>query len=89
MSRRTWLACWEASSVMIRKGGNAACAYRRVRGLNDIEAQLARALDRTGTILALVNWLRWLYHEGRPYDDLSAIVRRLESLLNRIESWGI
>jgi Ser/Thr protein kinase RdoA (MazF antagonist) len=66
-------------------------AYRRVRGLNDNEAQLARALDRTGTILGVVNWLRLLYYEGRPYEDRSAVARRLESLLTRIETfapWG-
>ena len=62
-------------------------AYRRIGGLNDNEEQLAHILDRTGTILGVVNWLRWLYHEQRPYEDISAVARRLESLLNRIESW--
>jgi homoserine kinase type II len=62
-------------------------AYRHVRGLDDNEEQLARILDRTGTILALVNWLRFLYLESRPYEDLPAVARRLESLLGRIESW--
>ena len=60
-------------------------AYRRVRGLNENEKQLAHMLDRTGTILGVVNWLRLLYYEGRPYEDLPAIARRLESLLNRIK----
>ena len=63
-------------------------AYRRVRGLSDHEEQLARALDRTGTILGVVNWLRLLYYEGRPYEDRPAVARRLESLLTRIESWS-
>lgn len=66
-------------------------AYRRVRGLTDHEAQLARVLDRTGTILGVVNWLRLLYYEGRPHEDRSAVARRLESLLTRIETfapWG-
>ncbi len=33
-------------------------SYRRVRQLNDHEEQLAHVLDRTGTILGVVNWLR-------------------------------
>jgi homoserine kinase type II len=64
-------------------------AYRRLRGLTDNEEQLAHMLDRTSTILGVVNWLRWLYHEGRSYEDLSFVARRLESLLNRIDSWMI
>lgn len=62
-------------------------AYRRVRPLDEQEEQLARVLDRTGTILGVVNWLRWLFHEGRAYEDLSAVASRLESLLERIERW--
>jgi homoserine kinase type II len=64
-------------------------SYRRVRELNDNEERLAHALDRTGAILSLVNWLRWLYHEGRPYENLPAIARRMENLLNRIDSWTV
>jgi Ser/Thr protein kinase RdoA (MazF antagonist) len=62
-------------------------SYRRVRGLDGDQEQLARVLDRTGVFLGMTNWLRWLYHERRPYENLSAIARRLEHLLNRIETW--
>ncbi|HEY7329439.1 MAG TPA: phosphotransferase [Gemmataceae bacterium] len=60
-------------------------AYRKVRALNSDEEQLAHALDRSGTILGVVNWLRLLYYEGRRYEDLAVVARRLESLLDRIE----
>jgi homoserine kinase type II len=63
--------------------------YLRIRPLDDHEVALVGVLDRTGTILGIVNWLRWLYHEDRRYEDRSAIARRLESMLNRIESWGL
>jgi Ser/Thr protein kinase RdoA (MazF antagonist) len=63
--------------------------YRRVRRLTDQEEALAHALDRTGTVLALVNWLRWLYHEGRSYEDLPAVTRRMEALLARINGWSV
>jgi len=61
-------------------------AYRRVHRLDDNAEQLAHVLDRTGTILGIVNWLRLLYYERRSYEDLAAVARRLESLLNRLES---
>ena len=61
-------------------------AYRRVRGLTDNDERLARVLDRTSTILGVVNWLRWVYHEGRSYEDIEAVARRLENLINRIEN---
>jgi Ser/Thr protein kinase RdoA (MazF antagonist) len=64
-------------------------AYRQVREFTANEEQLAYRLDRTGTILGVVNWLRLLYYEGRSYEDLSAVARRLDSLLNRIESWRL
>jgi Ser/Thr protein kinase RdoA (MazF antagonist) len=63
-------------------------AYRRLRPLDEDGEQLARVLDRTGIVLGVSNWLRWLYHEGRPYEDLAAVARRLDGMLNRIESWG-
>jgi homoserine kinase type II len=62
-------------------------AYSRVRPLEESAASLARMLDRTGTILGILNWLRWLYHEGRRYADLVAIGRRLGGMLDRIDSW--
>jgi homoserine kinase type II len=64
-------------------------AYGRVRPLSDDEAELAHVLDRTGTVLGVVNWLRWLYHERRAYDDLAAVAGRLEGLLARVERWPV
>ncbi len=63
-------------------------AYRRIRPLEADEIELARLLDRTGVVLGVVNWMRWLYHEGRTYDDLTAVARRLEALVARIERWS-
>jgi Ser/Thr protein kinase RdoA (MazF antagonist) len=39
-------------------------AHRSVRPLSAEEAALARALDRTGTVLGVANWLRWLYADA-------------------------
>jgi Ser/Thr protein kinase RdoA (MazF antagonist) len=61
--------------------------YRGVRPFTAEEEGLARALDRTGMVLGVVNWLRWLYEEGRAFEDRTAAGRRLQTLLDRIERW--
>ncbi len=58
-------------------------AYTRVRPLRAAEQTLIAVLDETGTLLGLANWLRWLYHEGRTFEDHSAVARRLGELLQR------
>ncbi len=62
-------------------------AYRRVRPLSDGEEALARVLDRSGAILGVANWLRWLYHERRPFDNREAALRRMGVLVARLERW--
>jgi Ser/Thr protein kinase RdoA (MazF antagonist) len=62
-------------------------SYRAVRPLSAEEEALARALDRTGVVLGLVNWLRWLYVEQRPFADRAAVARRMGALVERVEGW--
>jgi Ser/Thr protein kinase RdoA (MazF antagonist) len=40
-------------------------AYRGVREFSAEEEALARAIDETGTIIGVVNWLLWIYRDGR------------------------
>ncbi len=61
-------------------------AYARIRPLREKEKTLIAALDETGTLLGLANWLRWLYHEGRTFEDRAAVARRLRELLARVEN---
>lgn len=63
-------------------------AYRRVRPFSLEEEALVTVLDRTGTLLGTANWLRWLYHEGRRFEDRAGVARRLAALVTRIERWG-
>jgi homoserine kinase type II len=63
-------------------------AYTTIRPLTTDELALTRALDQTGTALAAAAWLRWLYHEGRPFPDRTVIAARLEALVRRLERWG-
>ena len=62
-------------------------AYARLRPLSLKEQLLVRVLDETGTLLGAANWLRWLYHEGRRFEDRAAVARRLAELVTRIERW--
>jgi Ser/Thr protein kinase RdoA (MazF antagonist) len=61
--------------------------YRTHRPLSGEEERLARALDRTGVIAGLCNWLRWLSEPALPGADCTVAVRRVEELLTRVEGW--
>jgi Ser/Thr protein kinase RdoA (MazF antagonist) len=61
----------------------ALAAYRSVRDLPAAEEERARLLDRTGAVVALANWLRWLAEGQRPFEQMG----RVEELLRRVESW--
>jgi Ser/Thr protein kinase RdoA (MazF antagonist) len=62
-------------------------AYARLRPLSLQEQMLVRVLDETGTLLGAANWLRWLYREGRRFEDRAAVARRLAELVVRSERW--
>jgi Ser/Thr protein kinase RdoA (MazF antagonist) len=63
-------------------------SYRALRPLSGEEEGVIPLLDRTGTVLALANWLKWLYFDARVFDDRREMARRLETLVNRIERWA-
>ena len=62
-------------------------AYKQVRPLSTDERALVPILDRTGVVLGIANWLRWLYVDGRVYEDRAAVARRLAALVERAECW--
>ena len=59
-----------------------------VRPLTDDERRLVPVLDRTGVVLGLANWLRWLYREDREFDDRAAVAARMAELVLRAEIWA-
>ena len=59
-------------------------AYAEHRPLTAEERSLAHDLDRSGTIVAAANWLRWLYREERVYPDRDAVARRVAGLVQRL-----
>ncbi len=62
-------------------------AYSRQRPLSEEDEALARVLDRTGTVVGAVNWVRRLSDAAFPCENQAAAVRRLETLLRRIVRW--
>jgi Ser/Thr protein kinase RdoA (MazF antagonist) len=62
-------------------------AYQRIRPLSLQEEELVSVLDETGTLVGLITWLKWLYVDGRQFDDREAAVSRLQMLVKRVESW--
>jgi homoserine kinase type II len=62
-------------------------AYSRLRPISLEEEELVTVLDVTGTLVGLITWLKWLYLEGKQFDDRAAAAKRLQALVERIEKW--
>jgi Ser/Thr protein kinase RdoA (MazF antagonist) len=60
-------------------------AYEAVRPLSEDEGRLIKAFDRSGIVLSLVNWLRWLYVDRRTFEHRGAVETRFDELLPRLE----
>jgi homoserine kinase type II len=61
----------------------ALAAYGETRPLSPDERRAVDALDACGTVLALGNWMRWIYVEGRSFENEGQIVSRFAGLLER------
>src|SRR5258708_14695016 len=64
----------------------AVAAYREIRPLEEVEVALIHVLDRSGTILAMANWLTWLYWDRRQFENYTAVETRLSALVRRVET---
>jgi Ser/Thr protein kinase RdoA (MazF antagonist) len=61
-------------------------AYRSVSPL--AHPELVPLLDRTGTVVAAIHWLRAVYLERRAFSDPAGIAQRLEEIVRRLLRWG-
>jgi homoserine kinase type II len=59
-------------------------AYSTVCPLSPDEELAVFALDQSGTVVAGWNWIRWIYLEGRQFENKSQVVARFRELLARI-----
>ena len=63
----------------------ALAVYSAARPVPPDVLRLAPVLDRVGFVVGLTNWIRWLYHERRPFSDTRQVARRMDILLRRLE----
>lgn len=61
--------------------------YQAACKLQPFECDLILVLDWTGVVVGATNWLRWLYIEGRRFEDQERVAQRLSELVTRMESW--
>lgn len=52
--------------------------------LEQASLHLIDAFDRSGTLLAPWNWLRWIFLEGCNFADRAAVLARVDQLLTRL-----
>lgn len=62
-------------------------AYQRLRPLSLEDEALVAVLDEATTILGTANWLKWVYVEGKQFEDLHGVAARLARLVQRMERW--
>jgi Ser/Thr protein kinase RdoA (MazF antagonist) len=60
-------------------------AYKLLRPLSWEEETLVDILDATGTVVGLMNWIRWLYYEGRSFENPTTVGQRLADMVGRLE----
>lgn len=58
-------------------------AYSAVRPLSPDETRAVHAFDTCGSILAGCNWIRWIYIDGRQFDNHEQVVERFRRILAR------
>jgi homoserine kinase type II len=64
----------------------ALAAYATRRPLSHDERQLVTAFDESAVALSGLNWVEWLFVDGRRFNDLAAVERRLAEGLLRVDA---
>jgi Ser/Thr protein kinase RdoA (MazF antagonist) len=59
-------------------------AYQRLRGLSDDELRLVSVFDRSTVLLGGLQWLDWIYLEGREFPDPPAVMSRIDEFSKRL-----
>lgn len=68
---------------------HAISAYAKIRPLEAAEEMLVHALDITGTIVGLMNWVTWLDSDTRAFANRKCVAARLSKLVRRVEHWDL
>ena len=59
-------------------------AYEAIRPLSEAERQLAVAVDLANGLMAGLQWIEWIYVDGRQFADIPGVTRRLEATRDRL-----
>lgn len=59
-------------------------AYAETSPLTTSDRELVDLLDHASVLISLANWAQWLYVEGRQFDNLEAVAKRIEKLAARV-----
>jgi len=59
-------------------------AYQSLAPLSEAERQLVTAFDRSTVLMAGLQWLEWIYVEGRRFADRNGVLKRLDAHLCRL-----
>lgn len=59
-------------------------AYQSVRPLSEAESQLVLAFDRTSVLMSGIQWLEWIYCQGRKFEDREAVISRIDDTTSRL-----
>jgi Ser/Thr protein kinase RdoA (MazF antagonist) len=59
-------------------------AYQHVRSLSRQERQLVTAFDQSSVLLSSLNWLQWVFLEGRQFENPQTILARVDANLARL-----
>jgi Ser/Thr protein kinase RdoA (MazF antagonist) len=61
-------------------------AYNTIRQLSPEETRAAYALSTSGTVLAGCNWIEWIYHKGRQFEDRQQVLQRFRRIVSHTEN---
>jgi homoserine kinase type II len=59
-------------------------AYEELRPLSPIERQLVTAFDASSVLLSGLNWLQWVFLDGRQFNSHATILDRVDANLARL-----
>jgi homoserine kinase type II len=60
--------------------------YRGLRPLSEAELDLVRAFDRSTVLMAGLNWLDWIYRQGRQFEHPVTVLDRVDTILVRLRA---
>ena len=71
------------NSVLWNKGLQA---YATIRPLEERESEFVRVFHTSGLLLGALNWAAWVVLERRTFEEPRAVVERMHSLIDRLET---